>query len=272
MLFQNKVALVTGAGSGIGAATALAFAREGARGLVLAGRRPDKLEEVARQVGALGTKALVVPVDVGQADQVAALLSAACDEFGTLDAAFNNAGIEGAFGPITDLGEDDFDATIAINLKGAWLCCREEIRAMARAGAGGAIVNNASWLACGALFGSSIYSASKAALEGMTRALALEAAQDGIRVNAVNPGIIDTPMLRRFGDQSTFEPFIQHTPVRRLGAAEEVAEAVVWLCSGAARFVTGQSIFVDGGYTIAGHRTWASRDVGRPQASASPTA
>jgi NAD(P)-dependent dehydrogenase (short-subunit alcohol dehydrogenase family) len=256
MLLSQRIALVTGAGSGIGEATALAMARQGVSGLVLAGRRRTELERVAASAIALGAQVLVQPTDVAIEVEVQALVAATVERFGRIDVAFNNAGIEGAFAPIETLSSSDFDATMAINLKGVWLCCREQIRAMRRIGLGGAIINTSSWLAHGAFPGSSIYSASKAALDGMIRALAQEVATDGIRVNNVNPGIIDTPMLRRFGDEEVMRPFVQHTPARRLGRAEDVADAVVWLASDLSRFVTGQNLLVDGGYAIPGHRTW----------------
>jgi NAD(P)-dependent dehydrogenase (short-subunit alcohol dehydrogenase family) len=254
---KDKVALVTGAGSGIGEAAAIAFAQAGASGVVLAGRHAAALERVAERIAAIGATPLAAPCDVGVETQVKALLDAALSRFGRIDAAFNNAGIEGVFSPITQCSAADFDATMAVNLRGTWLSIKYEMAAMLAAG-GGTIVNTSSWLAHGAFPGSSIYSASKAALDGMVRALAQEGADAGIRVNNVNPGIIDTPMLRRFGDEVVMRPFVENTPMRRLGTPEDVAEVVVWLCSEAARFVTGQTIFVDGGYTIAGHRAWLS--------------
>jgi NAD(P)-dependent dehydrogenase (short-subunit alcohol dehydrogenase family) len=263
--FQDKAVLVTGAGTGIGKATALVFARAGAS-VALAGRRPAELEAVADEIAALGGRTLVRSTDVSCSEQVIGLVEETVSTFGRLDAAFNNAGVEGAFAPIAELSPSDFDATIAINLKGVWLCCKHEIAAMRRLGSGGAIVNTSSWLAHGALPGSSIYSASKAGLDGMIRALALEVATDDIRINNVNPGIIDTPMLRRFGDESVAGPFIEHTPVRRLGTPDNVAEAVVWLSSDAARFITGQNLLVDGGYAIPGLRTPAAGAVAaRPE-------
>jgi NAD(P)-dependent dehydrogenase (short-subunit alcohol dehydrogenase family) len=269
MTFSGRVALVTGAGSGIGEAAAVAFARDGARGVVLAGRRVGELERVADQIAELGATPLTVATDVARADDVRRMIDATLEKFGRLDAAFNNAGTEGAFAPIAELSDTDFDATIAVNLKGAWLCCREEMRAMARLRTGGAIVNTSSWLAHGAFPGSSIYSASKAALDGMIRALAQEGAEAGIRVNNVNPGIIDTPMFRRFANDAAARPFVEHTPARRLGRPEEVADVVVWLASDAARFVTGQTVLVDGGYSIPGHRAWLAGEV---TVSANPTA
>lgn len=258
--FEGKVALVTGAGTGMGRAAALLFAQRGAR-VALAGRRATEIESVAGEITAAGGTALVIPTDVAEPDGVDALVRRTVSELGRLDAAFNNAGIEGAWAPITELTVDDFDATMRVNLRGVWLCCKHEMTAMLRFGRGGAIVNTSSWLAHGAFPGSSLYSASKAALDGMVRALAQEAAQQGIRVNNVNPGIIDTPMFRRFCDERTQRPFTDHTPARRLGTPGEVAEAVVWLCSDGARFVTGQNLLVDGGYTIPGHRAWLSGTV-----------
>lgn len=252
---EGRVALVTGAGSGMGRAAALAFARTD-HDVVLAGRRRAELEAAAQEVEALGRRALVAPTDVIRPEEVEALVATTVAEFGRLDAAFNNAGTEGAFAPITDLTAEQFDATMAVNLRGVWLSCKHEMAAMLAAGRGDAIVNTSSWLAVGAFPGSSIYSASKAALDGMIRALAQEVADRGIRVNNVNPGIIDTPMFRRFADDEAARPFVEHTPARRLGTPEDVADAVVWLCSDGARFVTGQTLLVDGGYTIPGHRAW----------------
>jgi NAD(P)-dependent dehydrogenase (short-subunit alcohol dehydrogenase family) len=258
--FKGRIALVTGAGSGIGAAAALGYARAGARGVILAGRRLEPLENVADQVGKAGATPLVVVTDIAKEDEVRGLVTAATAKFDRIDAAFNNAGIEGVFAPITDCGAKDFDETIAINLRGVWLSIKYQMAAMIATG-GGAIVNTSSWLAHGAFPGSSIYSASKSALDGMIRALAQEGAEHSIRVNNVNPGIIDTPMLRRFGDDAAMRPFVEHTPLRRLGSPEDVAEAVVWLSSDAARFVTGQTLLVDGGYTIPGHRAWVAGEV-----------
>jgi NAD(P)-dependent dehydrogenase (short-subunit alcohol dehydrogenase family) len=258
--FQGRVALVTGGGTGIGRAAAWAFATRGAA-VVVAGRRAEELEAVVAELERVGSRAFAVSTDVSSAEAVERLVRTTVEQFGRLDAAFNNAGVEGVFAPIETMSEADFDATMTINLKGAWLCCKHELAAMRALGNGGAIVNTSSWLAHGAFPGSSIYSASKAAHEGMIRALAQESVDAGIRVNNVAPGIIDTPMFRRFADATAARPFIDHTPMRRLGTAEDVADVVVWLCSDASRFVTAQSILVDGGYTIPGHRAWMTGDV-----------
>jgi NAD(P)-dependent dehydrogenase (short-subunit alcohol dehydrogenase family) len=256
MTITNKAALVTGGGTGIGRASALALAAAGF-GVTLVGRRSEPLHAVADKIQALGGQALPLALDMAAEGSAAKAVAAARQRFGRLDAAFNNAGIEGAFGPIETLSLADFDATMAVNLRGTWLACQAQMPAL-RENGGGAVVVTSSWLALGAFPGSSIYSASKAALDGMVRALALEGAPGGVRVNAVSPGIIDTPMFRRFADDAAARPFVDHTPAARLGTPEDVGEVVAWLCSDAARFVTGQSLVVDGGYTIPGHRPWLS--------------
>ncbi|MFP2932814.1 SDR family NAD(P)-dependent oxidoreductase, partial [Pyxidicoccus sp. 3LG] len=215
-----------------------------------------ELDAVAAEAESAGGRALAIPTDVAKEEDVVRLVRTTVERFDRLDAAFNNAGVEGAFAPIHELKASDFDHTFGINVRGVWLSMKYELEAMLRSGRGGAIVNNSSWLAHGALPGTSIYSASKAALDGMIRAVALEGADRGVRVNNVNPGIIDTPMLRRLSTEETQRPFIANTPARRLGTSEEVADVVLWLCSEGARFVTGQNILVDGGYAIAGHRPW----------------
>ena len=250
---EGKVALVTGAGSGIGQAAALAFARDGAN-VVVAGRRRAELEETVSLIASQGGKALAVPTDVSVAAQVQALIATTVTHFGRLDMAFNNAGVEG-FAPITEMSEALFDQVIGINLKGVWLSVKYQFDAMIAQGEGGAIVNTSSWLAKGAMAGTSAYSASKGALDAMVRALALEGGAHQIRVNNVNPGIIDTPMARRLtADPSVMIPFVNATPAGRVGVPEDVGDVVAWLCSPEARFVTGQNLLVDGGFTIAGLR------------------
>ncbi|WP_265432354.1 SDR family NAD(P)-dependent oxidoreductase [Aeromonas salmonicida] len=250
---QDSVALVTGGGSGIGRAAALAFVRDGAK-VVVAGRRELELLETVDLIRAQGGEALAVPTDVTDSAQVKALIAVTLAHFGRLDAAFNNAGGEG-FAPISEMTEVEFDRVIATNLKGVWLSVKYELEAMTTAGCGGAIVNTSSWLTRGASVGSAAYSASKGGLDAMIRALALEAGPHGIRINNVNPGIINTPMAQRMGaNEETLKPFVRLTPAGRIGGADDVGDVVAWLCSDEARFITGQSLLVDGGFTIAGLR------------------
>ncbi len=251
---DGKTVLITGGGTGIGRATAMLASRRGAK-VVLAGRTKATLRETADLCDG---NAEVTVADVADETDVRRMIDACLDRFGGLHGAFNNAGVEGKFGPLTNCTAEDFDHVHRINTRGVWLCTKHEAAAMGHSG-GGAIVQCSSWLAKGALPGSTIYSASKAALDGMTRAAALELAEAGIRVNNVNPGIIDTPMLRRFFEPGTpsAAPFENQSPMRRLAEPDEVAEAVCWLLSDAAPFVTGQTLLVDGGYTIPGHRPWS---------------
>lgn len=250
---QGKVALVTGGGSGIGRAAALAYARDGAD-VVVAGRRIIELEETVSRIEVLGGKALAIPTDVSVSAQVQALVATTVAHFGRLDAAFNNAGVEG-FAPIVEMPEAMFDQVIGTNLKGVWLSVKYQFEAMIALGNGGAIVNTSSWLAHGAMAGTSAYSASKGALDAMVRALSLEGGPHNIRINNVNPGIIDTPMARRLTvDPSVMIPFVRATPAGRIGEPEDIGDVVAWLCSHEARFVTGQNLLVDGGFTIAGMR------------------
>lgn len=251
---RDRVALVTGGGTGIGRAAALAYAREGAT-VVLAGRRSAEIEAVAAEIAALGGDALAVPTDVSKEDDIRRLIDTAIDRYGRLDAAFNNAGILGNFAPIVEQTSADFDAVIATNLRGVWLSIKYEIEAFLAGGTGGSIVNTSSWLAKGALAGSSSYSASKGALDALVRAVAIEYGPKGVRINNINPGIIDTPMARSgWSDDSAFVPFIEHTPAKRAGQPDDAGDVAVWLSTDEARFVTGQSILVDGGYTIGGLR------------------
>lgn len=250
---QDRVALVTGGGTGIGRAAALALSRDGAR-VVVAGRREAALSGTVELIRGQGGQAIAVPTDVSDSTQVQALVAATLAHFGRLDIAFNNAGVEG-FSPISEMSEAEFDRVIAINLKGVWLSIKHELAAMTAAGQGGAIVNTSSWLTRGASVGSAAYSASKGGLDAMIRAIALEAGPHNIRINNVNPGIIDTPMAQRMGaNEETLKPFVHLTPAGRVGKSDDVGDVVAWLCSDEARFVTGQSLLVDGGFTIAGLR------------------
>lgn len=243
----GKVALITGGASGIGRATALAFAREGARVAVcdVDGKGGD---ETVAMVKAAGGEALFVKADVQRPAEVDALVAKVVDTYGRLDCAFNNAGIEGSITSTVDCTEENWDRTIAVNLKGVWLCLRAEIRQMLKQG-GGTIVNTASVAGLVGFAGLPAYVASKHGVNGLTKTAALEYAKAGIRVNAVCPGVIQTPMLERlFRDNpAAGESIAALEPVGRLGKPEEIAEAVVWLCSEAASFVTGLPMPVDGG-------------------------
>jgi NAD(P)-dependent dehydrogenase (short-subunit alcohol dehydrogenase family) len=245
---EGKVALVTGASSGIGRSAALAFAREGAR-VVAADVDVEGGEETVGKIGAAGGEAVFVRTDVSKAAEVEAMVERAVETYGCLDCALNNAGIEGQMGTNTaDYPEEGFDRVIAINLKGVWMCMRYEIPRMLDQG-GGAIVNTASVAGLVGFEGISPYVASKHGVVGLTRTAALEYATQGIRVNAVCPGVIWTPMVARAtGDSEEGRAqFAALEPVGRMGTPEEVAEAVVWLCSDAASFVTGVPMPVDGG-------------------------
>ena len=255
---EGRVALVTGAGSGIGRAAALAFADHGAA-LVLAGRHQDALDETAHAVAARGGAAIAVVTDVTREADVEALVARAVGQFGQLDCAFNNAGVSGASVPLHEADAAEFDRVVGTNLRGAWLCLKHVLAAMRAAGPdgrprGGAVVNTSSFIVNVAAPNTDIYAASKAGLDAMTRVAALEAGPHGVRVNGVQPGAIDTPMFRTGGGGAVADRLTAHTPLGRLGPPEDVADAAVWLCTDEARFVTGQTLLVDGGFTLPGAR------------------
>ena len=246
--FQDRVALVTGGTSGIGKATALAFAAEGAR-VVVAGRRETEGTAVVADIRRKGGQATFVVTDVTRDADVRKLVDSALRSYGHLDVAFNNAGTEGAVGPITGLGEADWARTVDVNLKGTWLCLKHEIPAMAERG--GAIVNVATTAALAGMAGTTIYAASKGGVIAMTRAAAIEWAAKGVRVNVVSPGAVETDMFERFtgGDERAKAEFKAAHPLGRAASVGEIAEAVLWLASDAAAFVTGHNLVIDGGYT-----------------------
>ncbi len=249
--FDDKVALVTGGGSGIGRATALAFAMEGAK-VVVADIDVRSGEDTVRAIDEAGGRSVFMRVDVSRAVEVKSMVEETLKIFGRLDCAFNNAGIAGVTHvPTAAYPEDIWDEVINVNLKGVWLCMKFELPPMLAQGKG-AIVNTSSvaGLVGGRVSGAA-YAASKHGVVGLTKVAALEYAKAGIRVNAVCPGIIRTPMVGRLLDDhpEAEAGFVAVEPVGRLGTPEEVADVVLWLCSDAASFVTGHAVAVDGGYT-----------------------
>ena len=244
---DNKVALVTGGSSGIGRAAALAFAREGAK-VVVSDVSIDEGRETVRLVEAQGGEAAFVPADVSKTADVKALVSMTVETYGRLDCAYNNAGIWGVTMSTVDYPESEWDRVIDINLKGVWLCMKYEILQMLKQG-GGAIVNTSSGAGLVGSADASAYAASKHGVVGLTKTGAIEYAKAGIRINDVCPGIIRTPMIDLIMATRGVKEndYVAREPIGRMGSPEEVAEAVVWLCSDAASFVTGHAMAVDGG-------------------------
>jgi NAD(P)-dependent dehydrogenase (short-subunit alcohol dehydrogenase family) len=248
--FTGKVALVTGAAAGMGLATAHAFAEAGAA-VVLADFKEDVVKAAAQKLAAEGHKVLAVRCDVSEDTQVAAMVDRAVAEFGRLDAAFNNAGVMAHISPVAESSREDWDRVIGINLRGVWSCMKHELRQMERQGSG-AIVNNAS---VGALTGNpgiASYIASKHGVVGLTRTAALEYVKRGIRVNAVNPSLIDTQIARDVvnRDEQAYAELAKQVPIGRAGRPEEIASVVLWLCSPGASYVVGHALTVDGGLTV----------------------
>jgi NAD(P)-dependent dehydrogenase (short-subunit alcohol dehydrogenase family) len=245
--FSDKVAFVTGAASGIGRATAVAFAAEGARVAIL-DRTEEALSETANAVRQAGAEVLVIACDVSKPEQVEAAVAQVVEAFGRLDIAFNNAGVENKAAPVAEIQLHEWDRILDINLRGTFVCMKHELAQMVRQG-GGVIVNTSSGAGVRGVAGGASYAASKHAIIGLTKSAALDYARQNIRVNAILPGNIETPMMDRFtgGD---LQKAIDLEPVGRLGKPEEIADAVLWMSNDLGAFVTGAAISVDGGWSL----------------------
>lgn len=244
---HNKVALITGGTSGIGRDTAVLFAKEGAK-VVFSGRRELEGNETLKLVRAEGGEGLFVKSDASKSADIESLVQKTVDTYSRLDVAFNNAGVEGKWVPLIDQTEENWDQVHNINLKGVWLSMKYEIRQMLKQGGGGAVVNMSSVAGLIGAAGAGVYVASKHGVLGLTKSAALEYAPHGIRVNAVCPAVIETPMAERaFADPAVSKRMASLHPLGRFGKPMEVAEAVLWLCSDKSSFTTGQCIGVDGG-------------------------
>ena len=250
---RDRVALITGASSGIGRATAHAFAAKGA-GVVVAARREPELASLVADIEAGGGRATAVVTDVSDARDVERMVAHAVDGYGRLDFAVNNAGIEGEFVSITALAEEEWDRVLGINLKGTFLCLQHEVRAMLAGGRGGAIVNIGSVNSFLGFATGAAYVASKHGLIGLTTSVSAEVASQGIRVNLVCPGIIDTPMHQRLrgliGDDIYDKGVLPQVHLQRAGQPEEIAQAVIFLCSRESSYITGTTLTPDGGFTL----------------------
>jgi NAD(P)-dependent dehydrogenase (short-subunit alcohol dehydrogenase family) len=245
--FTGKVAFVTGAASGIGRATAVAFATEGASVAIL-DLTEHALRDTAEAVRSAGGAVLVIACDVSRPDEVEAAVGRVVETFGRLDIAFNNAGVENKAAPVAEIELEEWDRILDINLRGTFVCMKHELTQMVRQG-GGVIVNTSSGAGVRGVAGGASYAASKHAIIGLTKSAALDYAKENIRVNAVLPGNIETPMMDRFtaGD---IQKAIDLEPVGRLGKPEEIADAVLWMSADLAAFVTGAAISVDGGWSL----------------------
>lgn len=247
-ILEGKIAIITGAGSGIGRATAKIFAREGAR-LLIADVAADAGAETLKALKDASADALFMRVDVSKSNEVEAMVAKAVETYGRIDCAFNNAGIEGEGALTHKCSEENWHRVLSINLTGVWLCMKAEITQMLKQGGGGAIVNTSSLAGLVGSIGGPAYVAAKHGVAGLTRTAALEYGRHGIRVNAVCPGPIRTPMMQRImhGSTEAEQRFIRSEPLKRFGEPEEIGETVAWLCSDRASYVTGLPMPVDGG-------------------------
>jgi NAD(P)-dependent dehydrogenase (short-subunit alcohol dehydrogenase family) len=246
-VLEGKIALITGGTTGIGRDTAVLFAKEGAK-VVFTGRREAEGNETLSLVRAAGGDGLFLKSDVSKASDVQSIVQKTIEKHGRLDFAFNNAGVEGVWVPLVEQTEENWDYVHNINLKGLWLCLKYEIQQMIKQGGGGAIVNMSSVAGVKGFPGAGVYVASKHGVLGLTKVAALEYAAAGIRVNAVCPAVIETPMAdRAFADPEMNKRVLAQHPLGRFGKPVEVAEAVLWLCSAKSSFTTGQYIAIDGG-------------------------
>lgn len=245
-ILKDKVVIITGAGSGIGKATAIAFAKEGAK-VVASDINEKEIQQTIAEIKKINGDAIAIKCDVSSDEDVKNMVDKTLEKYGRLDCAYNNAGIEGIPSSITECTSENWDRTIDVNLKGVWLCMKHEIPAMLKNGKG-SIVNCSSIAGKVGFESIPAYVASKHGVIGLTETASLEFAKKNIRINAVCPGVIHTPMLERF-DKGDEQSMADQVPMGRVGTPDEIANSVIWLCSDNASYVTGQSILVDGGWT-----------------------
>lgn len=241
---KEKVAIITGATSGIGHASALLFAEQGIK-IVAAGRNENAGKELVKEIASKGGEALFIQTDMANAQSIEKLIEGAVGHFGRLDFAVNNAGIEGVLAPLAEIEEKDWDSVMNTNLKGLWLCMKYEILAMGKTG-GGSIVNISTNITRMSIPTTSIYTASKAAVETLGKIAAVEYGPQNIRINSISPGAVDTPMLRRIYTQEMIKEFTTTNPLRKLATPRDIANAALWLCSPQASHVNGTSFAIDG--------------------------